>query len=244
MKETAWFESWFDSPYYHLLYKDRDNSEAQNFLDLLLERIHLKSGSPVLDLACGKGRHSLHLFQNGYDVTGIDLSEENIRYCHRFENERLHFYRHDMRRILRLNYFDAVFNLFTSFGYFDRDHENELVVQAASSSLHPGGYFIIDFLNAHYTLQHLCAEQEKNIEGITFHLHRKTEGDHLIKEIRFHAEGRDFRFREKVKLLFPEDFMRYFAKSGLTVLETYGNYQLQDFNAESSQRLIFVTRKL
>src|ERR1700751_1194972 len=113
-----WFECWFDSPYYHLLYGTRDEKEASFFLDNLLHHIKLKEHARCWDLNCGKGRHSIYLHKKGFDVIGTDLSEKSIDHAKKFESETLHFYKHDMRSLFYSNYFDAVFNLFTSFGYF------------------------------------------------------------------------------------------------------------------------------
>ena len=242
--ETTWFESWFDSPFYHLLYRDRNEQEARDFLNALLDRIHLPTASKVLDLACGKGRHSIYLNEKGFDVTGVDLSSANIRYCKQFENEQLHFFEHDMRRVIAINYFDVVVNLFTSFGYFDRDHENEMVVQAAAKSLQRGGYFIIDFLNVHKAVRDMIMHTSKTIEGITFYLDKEIKEGKIIKKIKFTEQGIEHNFSEEVRMLYPEDFIRFFAKSGLVVVETYGDYNLHPFHADSSSRLIFITRKI
>ncbi|MFN8152703.1 MAG: methyltransferase domain-containing protein [Bacteroidia bacterium] len=238
--EHKWFESWFDSSYYHLLYEHRDESEARDFLSRLLDRVHLPAQSRVLDLACGKGRHSIYLNDRGYDVTGADLSPENIRYCKQFENEHLHFYEHDMRKVLRVRYFDAVFNLFTSFGYFERETENEQVIKAVASSLKTGGYFVLDFLNVQYAIQHLNPAEVIQRGDVRFAIQRKIEAQKIVKEI--HVE--DNAFREEVRIIRYEDFKRCFAHSGLTVLNVYGDYQLGEFNPETSQRLIFITRKI
>lgn len=239
-----WYESWFDSTYYHLLYQHRNDEEAENFLSLLLQRIHLPAPSPVLDLACGKGRHSRFLYQCGHEVTGVDLSPENIRHCKQYENERLHFYQHDMRRVLRINYFNAVFNLFTSFGYFDRPSENERVIISATSALQRGGYFIIDFLNAAYIMHHLKESQETERDGVLFRVTRQITGNKIIKTIHVHDQGKEHTFREEVALIFPDQFIQWFAKAGLTVLNMYGDYQLGEYHPDSSQRLIFITRKI
>lgn len=239
-----WYESWFDSTYYHLLYQHRNDEEAENFLSLLLQRIHLPAPSRVLDLACGKGRHSRFLHHCGHDVTGVDLSPENIRYCKQFENDRLHFYQHDMRRVLRVGYFDAVFNLFTSFGYFDRMSENERVIISATSALRKGGYFIIDFLNAGFIIQHLKESQETEKEGVFFRITRQISGNKIIKTINVDDKGIQHSFREEVALIFPDQFTQWFAKAGLTVLNIYGDYHLGEYHPDSSQRLIFITRKI
>src|SRR6187455_1959490 len=102
----SWFESWFNSPWYHILYEHRDEQEAEEFLDALLDHLQPKPGSSMLDLGCGKGRHSIYLNQKGFNVTGIDLSPESIMHCRKWENETLSFFVHDMRHLFRTNDFD------------------------------------------------------------------------------------------------------------------------------------------
>ena len=74
----TWYSSWFDTPYYHLLYKNRDEQEAKAFIDLLCQYLNLPAGSLALDLACGKGRHAKVMAENGLNVTGLDLSPGSI----------------------------------------------------------------------------------------------------------------------------------------------------------------------
>ena len=76
--DKEWFKDWFNTSYYHTLYKHRDESEAHRFIDHLCAYLKVKKGSKILDLACGKGRHALHLAKKGYQTTGVDLSEESI----------------------------------------------------------------------------------------------------------------------------------------------------------------------
>ena len=117
MQET-WFKDWFNSPYYHQLYKNRDLKEAELFIDKLVQHLKVSPGSRMLDVGCGKGRHCIQLAGKGFDVTGIDLSEESIEEALKYEQENLHFFTHDMRLPFWINYFDYAFNFFTSFGYF------------------------------------------------------------------------------------------------------------------------------
>ena len=112
-----WYASWFDTPYYHILYKDRDNSEAQGFMDNLTNYLNIPEGGKILDLACGKGRHSVYLNTLGYDVSGVDLSEQSIAHASQSANDRLHFYVHDMRRKFRSNYYNFIFVLLFIFNY-------------------------------------------------------------------------------------------------------------------------------
>ena len=121
-----WFASWFDTPYYHILYKERNYREAQIFMDNLTHYLNLPEKAKVLDLACGKGRHAIYLNQLGFEVIGADLSENSIAEASKNSNSSLQFQVHDMREKFD-DQFDAIFNLFTSFGYFDDLAERALV---------------------------------------------------------------------------------------------------------------------
>jgi cyclopropane fatty-acyl-phospholipid synthase-like methyltransferase len=120
-----WFEEWFNSPYYHLLYNNRNETEAEAFISRLITYLQIPAGSKLLDIACGKGRHARQLANLGYDVTGIDLASESIAYAKQFETEQLHFYEQDMRSLFHINVYDYAFNFFTSIGYFNTKQEDE-----------------------------------------------------------------------------------------------------------------------
>ena len=105
MKE--WFEDWFDTVFYNTLYIERNEEEADGFVDRLVQELHLVKGTKILDVGCGNGRHAIALHELGFDVTGIDLSYKKIAGIQAIQNDNLHFYRHDMRHIFRINYFDS-----------------------------------------------------------------------------------------------------------------------------------------
>ena len=88
-KKKEWFGEWFNSPYYHILYKDRDSSEASTFIDNICVYLGFSETDEILDLACGKGRHAIYLNKKGFEATGIGLSEENIKYASQFSNAKL-----------------------------------------------------------------------------------------------------------------------------------------------------------
>src|SRR3954468_23981143 len=170
-----WFESWFDSPYYHILYKDRDKEEAELFIDNLIHFLHPEKNAQFLDLACGKGRHAVYLNKKGFPTIGIDLSPESIAYASQFENEDLQFYVQDMRKPFRINYFDYVLNLFTSFGYFEQERDDMATIDAVYEALQPKGIFVLDFLNVQKIVSCMIPEETQVVEGITFHISRSIE---------------------------------------------------------------------
>jgi SAM-dependent methyltransferase len=238
-----WYESWFDSPYYHILYKDRDHDEAELFIKKLIDHLGLQTNSKVIDLGCGKGRHSLFLAENRMDVLGIDLSEQSINEAKESSQENLKFKVGDMRDPLGQNQFDAVFNLFTSFGYFDDSKDDLSVISNVADSLRLGGIFVQDFLNKNWVENTLIPLQTVNRHDIEFQIERKIEGNHVIKSIKFEDGGKEYNFTEDVKLLDLNDFKEMYQKSGLDIQNIYGDYNLSEYIAESSPRLIIVSKK-
>ncbi len=238
-----WFKDWFNSPYYHLLYKNRDDNEARSFMDVLLQKLNMKEGSCILDLACGKGRHSKYLNEKGFDVTGVDLAKESICCALPFENENLHFYVHDMRNNFRINYYDGVFNLYTSMGYFDDAKDNLKVLKAANMGLKENGILVIDFFNANKVIANLLAQEIKELDGIVFTIRKRLEGGIIKKYIQVKNKETIKEYEEKVQALTLKDFKEYFSSSGFELEQVYGSYLLEDFNEEKSDRLILIARK-
>jgi SAM-dependent methyltransferase len=239
-----WYQSWFDSPYYHILYKDRNQDEAKIFIDHLIAFLKPHPESRMLDQACGKGRHAKYLNSLGFEVTGIDLSPQSIAYCKKFENEKLEFFVHDMRKVFRINYYDYVFNLFTSFGYFENDHQHQLTIDSAAQSLKKGGLFIIDFMNVNKVLRELKAFSSVVKENIQFDISKKVENGFIIKTITFTDKETEYLFNEKVEIIYEQDFERYFLHSGLKIVNVSGNYNLEPFDELNSDRLILIAEKI
>ncbi|MEO8150642.1 MAG: class I SAM-dependent methyltransferase [Bacteroidia bacterium] len=238
-----WYNKWFGTHYYDLLYNQRDEQEAKSFLDQLIKYLKPSSSNCFLDLACGKGRHSVYLNSCGYDVTGIDLSPQNIEHCKQFENPHLHFYVHDMRRILSANSFNYILNLFTSFGYFERSHHNQLAISAAAAALKSQGILVIDFFNAVKVMNNLVPYHKKKIQHLEFEISKKMEHNYIIKTIKVTDDNAEKFFYEKVQALTLNDFERFLTQANLSVVDLFGDYQLNNFDAQNSDRLIIIAQK-
>jgi SAM-dependent methyltransferase len=239
MQKKEWFAEWFDTPYYHILYKNRDNHEARVFIKSLVDLLQLPEASSVLDLACGKGRHSITLNEFGYTVLGVDLSAQSIAHANQFSNSSLSFAVQDMREPIQSKRFDAVFNLFTSFGYFSSKHENEKVCQAMAQMLNSGGKLVIDFMNAQKVIQNLVPSELKKVQDIEFDIKRIYSGTHIIKQISFQDKGQKFEFQEQVQAIdlsmFKELLAPYF-----TIDSIFGSFELNEYIASESDRLIII----
>ncbi len=241
--KKEWFETWFDSRYYEILYRHRDEDEAASFLDNLIEHLALKTDAKIYDVACGKGRHSQYLNKKGFDVTGTDLSKRNIKHNRTFENEKLSFYQHDMREMFMVNYFDAVLNLFTSFGYFEKASDNTKAMRSMYSAIKPGGHLVMDYMNTNRVISKLSPKEHKEIDGIGFDIRREVEDGFIWKHIEVKDGENKFHFVEKVEAFTSDILVEYFTKAGLTEIELFGDYDLNEFQSESSPRLILVGKK-
>lgn len=240
-EKGVWFENWFNSPYYHLLYKNRDEKEAKNFIDRLLVELSPPANSAILDLACGKGRYSRYLAEKGFNVTGLDIAEESIRFAQQSENEHLTFFQHDMRLPFRINYFDYIFNFFTSFGYFETEKDHLKTVVNIAKGLRPDGKFVLDFFNSKKVIKNLRATEVKQVDSVTFHIQRNVDNEgYILKNIQFEDKGEYFNFTERVRAFALDDFQMLFGKAGLKIAKTFGCHELSPFDEATSDRLILV----
>ncbi|MFA5575298.1 MAG: class I SAM-dependent methyltransferase [Brumimicrobium sp.] len=243
-EREEWFETWFDSPYYHILYHNRDYKEAETFISNLLNYIKVDKDSNCLDLACGKGRHSLYLNKKGLKVTGLDLSENSIQYAKSFENERLTFDVHDMREVYIESEYDIVFNLFTSFGYFEKYEDNVNVIDSIFKMLKDNGRLVLDFMNTYFVLNNLVKNETQIVQGIEFHISRKYDGQHIIKTIDFEDKGKTFHFQEKVQAIKLDDFEILLENSGFKITDTLGDSNMNPYDKRTSERLIIIAEKI
>jgi SAM-dependent methyltransferase len=241
--QTNWFKSWFNSPYYHILYNSRNQEEAELFIDQLCAFFKPAPESKMLDIACGKGRHSIYLNKKGFDVIGTDLSYASIRYARKFENPTLQFFVQDMRSLFYINYFDFALNLFTSFGYFDSDKDHINALKSFAKSLKKDGLLVMDYMNSEKIAKNLVPNEIKIINGITFTISRKILNSKIIKLIEFTDQNQNFSFTEEVQAFTLADFERLFTAAGLQICHTFGDYSLQLFDKKQSDRLIFICKK-
>ncbi len=239
-----WFSSWFDSKYYHILYQHRNDEEAHLFIDSLIEKYQPSIDAKMLDLACGKGRHSIYLANKGFDVTGVDLSKESIEHASQYAHDRLRFHVHDMREQLQPKQFNFIFNFFTSFGYFSKEQDHHDTLSAIRTGLKDDGLLVMDFMNGHKAIQNLVPEEKKTIQGITFNITREVTNGVIVKTIQFEDGGHSYSFEERVRAFNLSEMARMFRKNGLELMDVYGDYELGAFNIFDSGRMIMVCKLL
>ncbi len=241
--EKKWFSEWFNTKYYHILYQNRDDNEAQLFIHNLFKFLDLKKESCILDAACGSGRHSVMVNHLGFKVHGMDLSPESINTAKTNESETLSFSVADLRKFKQPMSYDVILNLFTSFGYFDSKSDNLQVLSNFKESLRPNGTLVLDFMNAYKVKQNLVHKESKTLNQIDFNITRKVENNIIIKQIQFKDhEGLERNYQERVSGFEKEDFQRLFQEVGFEICHIFGDYFLNEFDRIESPRLILVAK--
>jgi SAM-dependent methyltransferase len=245
IETREWYRRWFDSPFYHRLYFERNEKDAQACIERLIRFLQPPPSSRMLDVACGRGRHSRLLADLGFDVTGFDLSFNSITYAKQFEKENLNFYVHDMRLPFWINYFDYAFNFFTSFGYFATKREHDDAMRTIAASLRPAGIFVIDYLNVHYAEDHLVHNELKNIDGTSYEIHRWDDENHFYKRIRITDASLESaeEHTERVAKFSLGDFTEMLSFQNMQVLEIFGDYNLVPYDIRKTPRLIIIAKK-
>lgn len=247
METKDWFSNWFNSPYYHLLYSNRDEEEAILFINKLINYLQPKSKSKILDVACGKGRHSKALADMGFDVIGIDLAEDSIKEAKQYESEYLKFFTHDMRNLFKSNYFDFAFNFFTSFGYFKTQSEHNSAIESITQSLKTNGIFVIDYLNVYYEESIIIKLQEKKIDDFNFIITKWHTDTHFLKQIQV-ADDKIGLPRhlstEKVSKFSLGDFNEMLSLQNMQIQNVFGDYNLNSYDLKKSPRMIIVAKKV
>lgn len=242
MQKEQWFESWFDSPWYPILYDHRDFAEAEAFILNLLSALQPIANSKFLDLACGRGRHSIFIHSHGYDVTGLDLSPASIADANLHAKEGLRFGVHDMREPFESKY-DFIFNLFTSFGYFDNKEDNLRVLENVRTSLLPNGTFVMDFFNIHKVVAGMVKSETIEKSGIRFGIKRSFENGFVKKAIHIEDGDQIRDFEERVQGFDLEELQSMLESKGLKISNVWGDYSGAKYLPQESPRLIIFARK-
>lgn len=247
MQQNNLFSNWFNSPYYHLLYRHRNDIEAKKFINNLTNYLQLPAHSKILDVACGKGRHSIALANKGFDVVGIDLAADSIAAAQEFERDNLHFFVHDMRLPFYINYFDVAVNLFTSFGYFNTQREHNNAIRTMAQSVVNNGTIVIDYINAKPNEIKDVIKESRPIDDYFFTITKWQTAQHFYKKIEVKKIGNDSNFShlytERVAKFSFSDFEKMLAAQNIVIKNVLGNYELDKYDIATSPRLIIVATK-
>jgi len=230
---AEWFEEWFGEEYLQL-YPHRDDADAERVVALIRRVVPWRPGWRVLDVGCGAGRHARALEAEGARPIGLDLSAKLLRRARRVTRAPL--IRADMRALpVRPRSMDLTVNLFTSFGYFDRDEEHAAVLTEMAATVRPGGWFVLDFLNAGTVRQGLVPGERHPGQGAAATRRLSADGRFVRKTIRL-ADNR--LFEERVRLFEPAELEAMLRAAGVGIAHRFGDYEGGSLQADSPRTLL------
>jgi 2-polyprenyl-3-methyl-5-hydroxy-6-metoxy-1,4-benzoquinol methylase len=242
----SWYKEWFNSEYYLKVYSHRNQTEAERLVELIAKFWNLKANSSVLDMACGAGRHALIFAKFGYKVTAVDLSQRLISEAKKNaeqENIEIEFVLSDILDFEISKKFDLAVNLFTSIGYFEKDNENFAVIKKANDLLNHGGYFVLDYFNKDFLLKNLIPTTIFSENGLKITQNRSIEGARVVKKITIDNSGSSEEFYESVRVYSYDEISKYVEDAGFNIVKQYGDYFGNNYEVESSPRLIIFAVK-
>ncbi len=201
------------SRYYNLFYRDKNYDLEVEYIDRLIKKNN-PLAKTILDLGCGTGVHDNVLTKKGYEITGVDLSENMVKEANRNANETLAFLHGDIRKIRLNRNFDVVISLFHVMSYQINYDDLLNSFKTAKQHLNPLGLFIFDFWFGPAVLANLPQQKTKTAEDEHVTILRKTNPELNLQKSNIVNVNFDFEVMEKtvpsVKHRFHElHIMRY-----------------------------------
>ena len=241
---TPWYATWFNTPYYHDLYSHRDHHEARALIQTLCKALNVEPGQRALDIACGRGRHAMVLAESGLNTVGIDLSPESIAVASEMAHDHLSFQVGNMLEPLEVEPVHWVFNLFTSFGYFEDDAMHQRAIAHMANALSPGGKLVLDYMNSEKIAAELVPKDQVKTDLATYEISRRVEDQTIVKSIKLSEDGCSiFNYEERVRAFSSGELCGFMEHAGLCIKSVHGDYELGAFDPEYSDRLIIIAEK-
>lgn len=245
-----WYKGMYGDHYYRASFAAMSEERTVEEVALITKALNLVPDSDILDLCCGPGRHTIALAKEGYRMSGLDLSGEYIDIAKKEAAEAgvdIDFRVGDMRLIPFEQKFDAVINIFTSFGYFQEDEENEKVLHSAVKKLKPGGKFLIDLANRDYLVRNFTPSHWLEREDIyvlqehSFNVQTSRSEDYWVFIEK--KDGQRKEFNVSIRVYSLHEVIELFEKAGLRFEEAWGDFDGEPFHF-ASRRLIALGTKV
>ncbi|MGO9058786.1 MAG: class I SAM-dependent methyltransferase [Candidatus Binataceae bacterium] len=247
---STWYVDFFRDDYLnvynHLFTAERAEKEvafAQRVLDL-------KAGARILDLCCGQGRHSVPFARRGFQVTGLDLSRAYLELAQQSAqaaNVTLKTIEADMREVPFHDHFDAIVNMYSSFGYLESETEDLKVLESAAKAIKPGGRLMLDMLNREWAVANYVQNDWHSGDDGTLYVERR---DLDLATSRMHVKftiigadgGRHDSIGHHIRLYTLTETTRLLQRVGLNMIGVFGGFDAEPY-AIGTRRMIVLAQK-
>ena len=246
--DPEWYRAFFGKDYLEVYGNllTQESSEAE----FVIRALDLRPGDRVLDLCCGTGRHAVPLAKAGLRVTGLDMSEQYLELAHLASREagvKVRLVQGDMREIPFIGEFDAVVNMFTAFGYFDSESDDQRVLDGVAAALRPGGRLLLDLLNRDWVAANYVRSELREGEDGTIYQERRefdpVAGRNHVEFTITSPDGAERKTSHHIRLYVVTEISQMFDRGGLVLERSYGGYDGSLLSVEA-RRTILVARKI
>jgi len=248
-KNSAWYVDFFRSDYLnvygHMFTEERAEKESA----FVARALSLTPGASVLDLCCGQGRHSVQLAKRGVKVTGLDLNAEYLDLTSKAAEAakvKIDTVTGDMREIPFENKFDAIVNMYSSFGYLESEAEDLRVLESAAKALKGGGQLLLDMLNREWAIDNYIQNDWHTGADGTLYVERR---DLDLSTSRMHVHfivvdskgGRRESIGHIIRLYTLTEMTRLLERVGMRVTLVFGGFDGEEY-AIGTRRMIIVAQ--
>ncbi|MBO0780725.1 MAG: methyltransferase domain-containing protein [Ktedonobacteraceae bacterium] len=249
MSNKPWYERFFGKDYLRIYEPFLTPEKTAREVSAITDLLNLPPGSTILDLCCGYGRHTLPLAQLGYQMTGLDINEEFLqrgRQAAEEENLLIHWIRSDMRQIPAHQEFDAIINIFTSFGYLASEEENQKVLEQVQHALKPDGLFLLETVYQPRVLRAFTPHGITHYDdGLIVVEERRIDLFSSRNEVHitmFFPDGRRSEQRQSIRIYTLSELARMLNAAGMRLLAYYGGLDGSPLTLDS--RLVVLSQKI
>lgn len=240
MTSKSWYRRYFGQRYYNaikdILTQQRTQKEV-GFIELVLD---LPPGAPILDLACGYGRHAIELAKRGYQVTGLDLDEYLLGKARELAEEagvNIELIHADMRDIPEGRTFSGVINMFTAFGYLEDEEQDLKVLKGVHRCLARGGKFLINTINREWLIRNFQPDSWRKASDGTLILEKREFDLHTgrtsVEEIVIRPGGQPETFNHSIRLYSLTEMKTMLERAGLKISHVYGDFDGNNYTLDS-----------
>lgn len=240
--EEPWYVKAFRREYLDV-YAHRDANDAKRAVDFCLTTLGLEAGDTLLDLCCGAGRHLALFEQRGVVCTGVDLSHDLLERA-RLDGVKSRLIRADVRALpVSDGVFEALVNLFSSFGYFEEEREHLVMLREARRVLAPSAGAMFDIMNPAWVASNLKTENEERRAGLVIHSLRRIDSlrrrvEKRVKVTREASGDLLTEYTESVRMFESSECDSLLAEAGFDVVARYGDFDGRTFDEVRSPRQI------
>lgn len=228
-------------------YKTYSLAGTDQEVQFITQVLKLKPGESILDLYCGYGRHAIELAKQGFNITGVDGTQDFLDIAiqkSREANVSITFIKKDMRELDYNEKFAAVINMFAAFGYFT-DEENATIIKLVAKALQPNGLFLIDLLNRDWMVRNNLNRYWRHPSGecvLSYKVELENGIATMKRQLINQVTGIKTQYEFVLRAYSLPEMANLFSNSGLSILATYGGFDGRLYSSETP-RMIILAKK-